>query len=188
MACLDGKLRIRDTHRFRPLLFGIAYNRLELFYERNRKDAQAIDYSTHSAADLSPGPSTMMAEGAESLLLLTALRRTPIEHQVVLEMERLTAARRQSLGRAHDRSVSRGSASYLRPRLRPLPFWNFLACRTLRLARPVTRPSCAMRRGASPTSAISSPSVSCASCKIDAYRNGLSSSASRLSSCRTATC
>ncbi len=105
MACLDGQARIRDPARFRPFLFGIAYNRLKLYFERNRKEAEAIDYSTQSAADLSPGPSTVMAKGAERRLLLAALRRIPVEHQVVLELfywEELTsAAIAEALGEPH---------------------------------------------------------------------------------------
>lgn len=111
LACLDAKMRIRDARSFRPFLFGIAYNRLKLYYERGRKDASAIDYRSHTAADLSPGPSTMMVRGAQERLLLAALRSIPVEHQIVVELyywEELTsAAVARVLGQPHGTVRSR---------------------------------------------------------------------------------
>ena len=95
MGCVSGQERIRETGNFRSFLFGIAYNRLKKHYARGRVDAERIDYGSQSAADLGPGPGTMMAKGAEQRLLLDALRRIPVEHQVVLELfywESMTSA------------------------------------------------------------------------------------------------
>lgn len=86
MACVAGEHRLQRVENFRSFLFGIAYNRLKKHYARGRSEAGLIDYGTYSAADLSPGASTMLSKGAEQQLLLRALRQIPVEHQVVLEM------------------------------------------------------------------------------------------------------
>lgn len=93
-ACVSGQDKIGEG-QFRGFLFGIAYNKLKQFYERARIDGARLDYGTVSSADLSPGASTMMANSAQQRLLLEALRRVPLEHQVVLEMfywEEMTSA------------------------------------------------------------------------------------------------
>ncbi len=95
IRCLEGRARLRDADKFRSFLFGIAYNRLKKHYEKGRVEGDRIDYGTHSAVDVAPGARTMMCRGAEQKLLLEALRRIPVEHQVVLEMfywESMTSA------------------------------------------------------------------------------------------------
>ena len=103
-ACVSGREKIAQG-QFRGFLFGIAYNKLKQFYERTRVEGARFDYSTISSADLSPGASTMMAKSAEQRLLLEALRRIPVEHQVVLELfywEDMTSAEMAAaLGEPH---------------------------------------------------------------------------------------
>lgn len=103
-ACVSGQDKIAQG-QFRGFLFGIAYNKLKQFYERARVDGGRLDYGTVSSADLSPGASTMMANSAQQRLLLEALRRVPLEHQVVLEMfywEEMTSAEvAAALGEPH---------------------------------------------------------------------------------------
>jgi RNA polymerase sigma-70 factor (ECF subfamily) len=82
MSCLQGRDRI-------------AYNKLRMFYRSRRVSAGRMDFGSVSAADLAPGPGTMVAQSAEQRLLLEGLRRIPIEHQVVLELfywESMTSA------------------------------------------------------------------------------------------------
>ena len=103
-ACVNKAERI-EPDRFRGFVFGVAYNRLKKFYERARTDGERLDYGTISSADLSPGASTMLAKSAEQRVLLEALRRIPVEHQLVLEMfywENCTSAEiAQVLGEPH---------------------------------------------------------------------------------------
>ena len=105
MGCVSGHERLRDAANFRSFLFGIAYNKLKRHYRTARTDGERIEFGTATAADLAPGPGTMMAQSAEQQLLLDALRRIPIEHQVVLEMfywESMTsAAIADALGEPH---------------------------------------------------------------------------------------
>lgn len=93
VGCISGLPRLQQS--FRSFLFGIAYNQLKKHYERRRMDAERFDPTTQTAADLSPGPGTMLVRSAEQQLLLDALRRIPVQHQVVLELfywEELTSA------------------------------------------------------------------------------------------------
>ena len=95
MACLHGRDRVVEAGRFRSYLFGIAYNVLRQHYRRQRVAGERFDDARATAADVSPGPTTMMGETAEQQLLLAALRRIPIGFQVVLELfywEEMTSA------------------------------------------------------------------------------------------------
>jgi RNA polymerase sigma-70 factor (ECF subfamily) len=85
-ACVSGRDRMREGGGFSAYLFGVAYNVLRRHYERSRKQGERFDPGTASAADLSPGPSTMVGQRDEHRLLLAALRRIPLEQQVVLEL------------------------------------------------------------------------------------------------------
>ncbi|MCH9684668.1 MAG: sigma-70 family RNA polymerase sigma factor [Deltaproteobacteria bacterium] len=85
-ACAGGRDRLRDDSSFRSYLFGIAYNVLKRYYRRKAGPKQTSSLDSCSANDLSPGPSTLMQEHERESLLLEALRRIPVELQVVLEM------------------------------------------------------------------------------------------------------
>jgi RNA polymerase sigma factor (sigma-70 family) len=94
MGCVSGQARLRNRQGFRGFLFGIAFNLLKQHYARQRRDGDRFDPDTCSAADLSPGPGTMLSKSREQRLLLEALRRLPVRYQVVLELfywEDLTA-------------------------------------------------------------------------------------------------
>ncbi|MCA9690760.1 MAG: sigma-70 family RNA polymerase sigma factor [Myxococcales bacterium] len=69
----------------RAFLFGVA--RLVLFeHYRMRDRARAIDFGVTSVHDLDPSPSQVVAKREELRLLHEALRRIPLELQVVLEL------------------------------------------------------------------------------------------------------
>jgi RNA polymerase sigma-70 factor (ECF subfamily) len=94
VGCVSGQARLRDRQGFRSFLFGIACNRLKKHYERLRLDGERFDPATQTAADLSPGPGTMLTKSREQRILLEALRGLPVRYQVVLELyywEELTA-------------------------------------------------------------------------------------------------
>ena len=85
-ACLRSHEQIRDGGQFRSFLFGIAYNVLRGHYRSKRAHDDRFDPTTRSSADLSPGAGSMLACGEEQQLLLAALRRLPLEHQIALEL------------------------------------------------------------------------------------------------------
>ena len=91
-ACVESRDRFRRDSSFRTFLFAIASNILRNFYRSRHRDR--IDLTEVTAYDLAPGPSTVIAQAREQKLLLEALRRIPIEHQIILELyywERITA-------------------------------------------------------------------------------------------------
>ena len=86
MACLRGRERVRDKSSFRAYLFGVASNVLRMHFRKQRRHPDPEDLEELSAHDLAPGPSTMAHAHEEELLLLEALRRIPLRHQIVMEL------------------------------------------------------------------------------------------------------
>ena len=98
LACVEGRDRIRGD--VRSYLFGVARN---LLYRRFR-DCQR-DLATATASDLAadmPTPAEAVAERQEQKLLLRALRRIPIELQVLLELHYWEALTDRELAAAFD--------------------------------------------------------------------------------------
>lgn len=93
MACVAGRDRIRDGGSFRSYLFAVAYRVLTNHLRRRYRAPEAL--GSTSALELDPSPSTMMGRSEEQRLLLQALRRLPVELQVLLELrywEQLSSA------------------------------------------------------------------------------------------------
>ncbi|MEX1362632.1 MAG: sigma-70 family RNA polymerase sigma factor [Nannocystaceae bacterium] len=85
VALVEGRERLRAEQSFRSYLFGIAHNVLRA-HLRALDRARRFDPTSSSIMQLDPGPSTMHAARQEQRLLLRALRRIPMEHQVALEL------------------------------------------------------------------------------------------------------
>lgn len=85
LALLEGQHRLEDPNKTRAYLFGIAHNVLRT-HLRTLTRAREIDESVSSLADLDHSPSSALAHKREQQLLLLALRRIPIQHQVALEL------------------------------------------------------------------------------------------------------
>jgi RNA polymerase sigma factor (sigma-70 family) len=86
MACLRGRERLREKSSFRAYLFGVASNVLRMHLRKLRRHPGPEDLEELSTHDLSPGPSTVAHAQEEELLLLEALRRIPLRHQLVMEL------------------------------------------------------------------------------------------------------
>lgn len=84
-ACVQGRDRIGDGGSFRSYLFAIAYNVLRR-YLRDQYQCREEELCSRSIHDIAPGPSTLMIESEQMHLLVMALRRLPLELQVVLEL------------------------------------------------------------------------------------------------------
>lgn len=93
LACVEGRERIGHAG-FRAYMFGVAR---KLVTEGKRVAARRGDpASFHSSrfAMAGPGPSTALGRGREQRRVLEALRRIPLDLQIVLELyhwERMTA-------------------------------------------------------------------------------------------------
>ena len=84
LACVEGRDRIRKDGSFRSYVFGIAHN---LHREHLRKAARGpVDGSVGSAPDLGPTASALIGGEQEQRMLLEAMRRLPLELQIVYQL------------------------------------------------------------------------------------------------------
>lgn len=84
MACVKGRDRVRGGETFRSYMFGVAY---KVFTGYLRQQYRLPDeLGSVSVQDLDPGPRSVMEQSEQSQLLLQALRRLPVEQQVIVEL------------------------------------------------------------------------------------------------------
>lgn len=85
LACVRARDRFRREASFRAFLLGLA--RLELFahYRHVHRDAR-IDGAVTSLRDLGPSATGLLAAHEEQRALLEAMRRIPLDLQIVLEL------------------------------------------------------------------------------------------------------
>jgi len=94
LVLLETQGRMRDGTTFQAYLFGVARNILLEHYRGKRRDGDRFDVSERSVEDLGPTPTTLLAQAQETRLLLQAMRKIPIESQMILELyfwENMTA-------------------------------------------------------------------------------------------------
>lgn len=85
LRCLEVRARIRQGSSFRCFLFGVARHVL-LEYYRSKRASERIDFTEQTVQDLSPTPTSEIAQGERAQLLLLAMRRLPVEQQMALEL------------------------------------------------------------------------------------------------------
>lgn len=85
LGCLEGQARLREEGSFRGFLFGIARNLLYKHYRSKAGRGAALDIEQVPLRDLGPTASTLIARDDQERLLLAALVRIPLPHQLVLE-------------------------------------------------------------------------------------------------------
>jgi len=103
LALIEAPERFRGDASFRTYLFAVAHNVLSRYYRQRRRDGDRVDFLEKvSVHDLSPSPPSILARRDEERLLLAALRRIPIEHQVVLELYFWERMRAPELARVLD--------------------------------------------------------------------------------------
>lgn len=77
--------RLHDDTSFRAYLFSIARHELYDHFRRRRAGVE-LDPATDCIDDLTPSPSAALVEKTERRVLLEALRRVPLDAQVLLEL------------------------------------------------------------------------------------------------------
>lgn len=85
LACVEAAARFRGDSKFRTFLLGIAINVLRTHYRKLQQE-RGVDPLSSSVAGLGQTPSRILVEHEEERLLLAALRRLPIELQLVIEL------------------------------------------------------------------------------------------------------
>lgn len=100
LACVEGRDRIRGDAQasFRGYLYGIARNVLYGYY-RGRSH-ERFDALMTSLEDLAPSPSQALDGAAEARVLAAALRRIPLDAQVLLELHYWEGLTHQELSTA----------------------------------------------------------------------------------------
>lgn len=84
VGCIEGRDRFQGRSSFRTYLFAIAHNVLR---DRFRQAQRApVDLDEVSVLDLGAGPLSIINARGEEMLLIQALRRIPVESQVLLEL------------------------------------------------------------------------------------------------------
>ena len=86
LVLLETQGRMREGTTFQAYLFGVARNILLEHYRGKRRDGERFDQAEQSVEDLGPTPTTLLARAQETQLLLQALRKIPLESQIILEL------------------------------------------------------------------------------------------------------
>jgi RNA polymerase sigma factor (sigma-70 family) len=86
LGCLESQDRFAGTGSFRGYLFGIARNVLYMHLRTTARHGTPIDVDAVSLCELGPTASALVARVEQEQLLLDALIRLPIAHQVILEL------------------------------------------------------------------------------------------------------
>jgi RNA polymerase sigma-70 factor (ECF subfamily) len=84
-ACVESRSKIRDGSSFRAYLLTIARRELYRTY-RQRASLVTFEPGQVSVEQLVPSPTAIIAKDEHQRLLLKALRRLPLEFQIVLEL------------------------------------------------------------------------------------------------------
>lgn len=94
LACVEGRGTIRTASSFPAYLYGVARNILYDHYRGKSKSRETLEFAELSCEDLSPGLAGVQAREQELDLLLRAMRKIPLNAQILLELyywEKLTA-------------------------------------------------------------------------------------------------
>jgi RNA polymerase sigma-70 factor (ECF subfamily) len=85
LACVEGRDRFRGDASFRTYVFQAARFQLYSHY-RTRNRGVELDFEITGVADLGTSPTGALTRKQEQQWLLEALRRIPLQYQIVLEL------------------------------------------------------------------------------------------------------
>lgn len=86
LSLVQSRDHFRGDSSFRTYLFTAARSKLYTYLERRRREGDRLDYGVTSCEDLGISPSRLIAQEENERLLLSALRRLPIDMQIALEL------------------------------------------------------------------------------------------------------
>lgn len=85
LGAYEGSERFRGDSSFRTFLFAIARNQL-LIHLAKLRGVDRIQPERDSVADTAPSPSSVVHRQRERAMVSQALRRLPVDHQILLEL------------------------------------------------------------------------------------------------------
>ncbi len=86
LRCVESKDAIVEPSRFRAYLYRVARNELFMRFRGLVREPGALDSQQACVESLSRSPSRIVARRIEHGVLLRALRRIPLDHQIALEL------------------------------------------------------------------------------------------------------
>lgn len=87
LACVESERRFEGRAKFRTFLLGIARNKLLMYYRGKRGDRTTpLEISVSDMGCQSGSWGSWLARDQEQRLMLAALRRLPLETQMLLEL------------------------------------------------------------------------------------------------------
>ena len=87
LGCVNSRDRFREEASFRTFLFAIAHRQMMKYRKRWYKTRErGADFDLQRVEDLDKSASQLVVEHAEQALLVRALRRIPLELQVIVEL------------------------------------------------------------------------------------------------------
>jgi RNA polymerase sigma-70 factor (ECF subfamily) len=86
LACVAGRDRFRAESSMRTYLFAIARKQLLMHYRKRSRNDRVIVLDSVSVAELGGSPSEKLGASEEQRLLLSALRRIPVDFQIAIEL------------------------------------------------------------------------------------------------------
>ncbi|MCA9654716.1 MAG: sigma-70 family RNA polymerase sigma factor [Myxococcales bacterium] len=102
LACVESRDKFRKEASFRTYLFTLARNELYAHFKRSHRQQERIDPLVTSVHDMGPSATALVAQAKEQRLLLEALRRIPVDHQITLELYYWEGMSAAQLGRVLD--------------------------------------------------------------------------------------
>ncbi len=85
LGAYEGRDRFRGDCSFRTFLYAIARNQL-LIHLAKLRGVDRIEPARDSVADTAPSPSSVVGRRRDHTLVLQALRRLPVDQQILLEL------------------------------------------------------------------------------------------------------
>jgi RNA polymerase sigma factor (sigma-70 family) len=86
LACVAGRESFRAESSVRTYLFAIARNQLLMHFRKRTRAERVLVLDSVSVAELGASPSEKLGASEEQRLLLSALRRIPIDFQIAIEL------------------------------------------------------------------------------------------------------
>lgn len=102
LACLNSVETFRRQSSFRTYLLAIARHTLFGYWRRRSTTGKPIDFEEVSVASLSTTAGTRLARQQDRAALLAALRRLPLDQQLLLEMFYWQGLDRRQIAEVYD--------------------------------------------------------------------------------------
>lgn len=86
LGCMEARERLRGDASFRTFVFAVARKQLLRYREGRYQGHAGPDFQDSRVADLDASPTQLVVEHEEQALLLRALRRLPLDLQILVEL------------------------------------------------------------------------------------------------------